>query len=313
MIRAVTLALLVLSLLLSPALVVAQGRRPANDEALRYWLTDMVQHRYTMPEMAAALDLSPAEVTAALTRLTIDPARPALSPPAGELLILPYPGGRHPRIGFLDGAIDPQRETKISVFTPWDANSYVVLDLPEAIWSNLGLTYLAHTHVPTVWTKQGVQLKPQEWQRAADGELSLSRTLPNGIRYDASAKATDGAIRMELALTNGTSEKLSDLRVQNCVMLKGAAGFAAQENDNKLFRAPFVACRDNDGRRWIITAWQHCHHAWGNAACPCLHSDPQFPDCDPGQTQHLVGWLWFYEGQEIDAELRRLQDKDLWK
>ena len=24
---------------------------------------------------------------------------------------MPYPGGRHPRIGFLEGAVDPQRET----------------------------------------------------------------------------------------------------------------------------------------------------------------------------------------------------------
>jgi hypothetical protein len=33
--------------------------------------------------------------------------------------VLPYPGGRHPRVGFLDGAIDPQRGTKASVFAPW--------------------------------------------------------------------------------------------------------------------------------------------------------------------------------------------------
>ena len=57
------------------------------------------------------------------------------------LLVLPYPGGRHPRTGFLEGAMRPQRETKISIFTPWDNHSYVVLDIPEAIWSNLGLTY----------------------------------------------------------------------------------------------------------------------------------------------------------------------------
>ena len=66
--------------------------------------------------------------------------------------------GRHPRIGFLDGAIRPQRETKISVFTPWDPHSYVVVDVPEAIWSNLGLTYLAHTHIDTVWTKKKIEV-----------------------------------------------------------------------------------------------------------------------------------------------------------
>src|SRR5438034_10143039 len=101
------------------------------------------------------------------------PKRPAGAP----LLVLPYPGGRHPRIGFLEGAIDPQRETKFSIFTPWDPASYVVVDLPEAIWSNLGLLYLAHTHVPTVWTRQGVALDPLEWSIREDGLLESQRRL----------------------------------------------------------------------------------------------------------------------------------------
>ncbi len=42
---------------------------------------------------------------------------------AGEpLLVRPYPGGRHPRIGFLEGAVEPQRETKVSVCSPWDTD-----------------------------------------------------------------------------------------------------------------------------------------------------------------------------------------------
>src|SRR5262249_46235817 len=156
--------------------------------------------------------------------------------------VLPYPGGRHPRIGFLDGAIRPQRETKASVFTPWDDASYVVVDLPEAIFSNLGLTYLAHTHVPTLWTKQGIDLEPLEWNRRAGGMLESSRMLPKGIAFGAKITPSTDAVRMELSLTNGTAERLSDLRVQVCVMLKGAAGFDEQSNDNKVFSAPYVAC-----------------------------------------------------------------------
>ena len=72
--------------------------------------------------------------------------------PLSVLKVLPYPGGRHPRIGFLDGAIRPQRETKFSVFLPWDLSQYVVVDLPEAIWMKRGkdreLLYLAHTARP---------------------------------------------------------------------------------------------------------------------------------------------------------------------
>ena len=101
---------------------------------------------------------------------------------------------------------------------------------------------------------------------------------------------------------------MSDLRVQNCVMLKGARGFEQQTNENKVFSSPYVACRTADGRRWIITAWEPCHRAWANAPVPCLHSDPKFPDCAPGETKRLRGWLSFYQGADIKAEFQRIDD-----
>jgi hypothetical protein len=285
----------------------ANARRPTDDADLRTWLENMVWHHHFSPdEIIAATGLSRADADAALTRFNIrrdaKPPRPADAPP----LVLPYPGGRHPRIGFLDGAVNPQRETKVSVFTPWDESSYVVVDVPEAIWSNLGLTYLAHTHVPTVWTKQGVTLEPLEWARRPDGNLTVERRLPNGIRFGTTVVPTRTDVRMELWLTNGTDRPLSDLRVQVCVMLKGAQGFEDQTNANKRFSGPYVACRSKDGRRWVITAWDPLHRAWANPPCPCLHSDPKFPDCPPGQTRRVRGRLWFYEGTDIEAELRRL-------
>ena len=220
--------------------------------------------------------------------------------------MLPYPGGRHPRIGFLDGAIDPQRETKVSVFPPWDAASYVVVDVPEAIFSNLGLTYLAHTHIPTLWSKQGVTLPPIEWKRNADGSLEIERVLPNRIVFGASVKPATNAVVMELWLRNGTDRLLTGLRVQNCVMLKAAAGFNTQTNANKIFATPFVACSSPDRKRWIITAWELCQRAWANPPVPCLHSDPQFPDCPPGETRRVRGWLSFYEGSDVETEFNRI-------
>jgi uncharacterized protein YfiM (DUF2279 family) len=285
---------------------VSEARRPAGDEDLRFWLSTMLEaHRYSVAEAAAATGLTVQEVvkdTAGLKPGQVLPRAP------GEVLrVLPYPGGRHPRIGFLDGAIRPQRDTKFSVFTPWDAASYVVVDLPEAVWSNLGLTYLAHTHVPTIWSRRGIVLPRLEWQRKQGGVLDEVRSLPNGIVLAAWVVPGTDAVRMRLTLTNGTGSKLSDLRVQMCVMLKGAAGFAAQTNDNKIFRPPYAACRSDDGTRWIISAWSPCQHAWGNPSCPCLHSDPQFPDCPPGETRTVRGWLSFYEGKDLDGELRRIE------
>ena len=291
----------------------ANFRKPTGDTDLRYWLENMLwYHRFTRDEMSAATGLGNAEIRAALDRFAVAPANKPRRPAGSPLLVLPYPGGRHPRIGFLDGAVRPQRETKFSVFTPWDETSYVVVDLPEAIWSNLGLTYLAHTHVPTVWTKQAIELEPEEWNRHEDGTLTSTRKLPNAISFGAQVVPAADAVRMELWLTNGTAAPLTGLRVQNCVMLKGAAGFNAQTKDNKLISNPYVACRSAAGDRWIITAWDHCHRPWANPPCPCMHSDPKFPDCPPGETQRLRGWLSFYQGSDIDAELRRI-DQTGWR
>ncbi len=305
----IKLALIAVTAVATAAGILGAGpnsRRPNSDGDLRYWLQNMVwHHHFTNEEIREATALSDDEIRAAVKRLEISPQNRPKRKPGDPLLVLPYPGGRHPRIGFLDGAVDPQRETKVSIFTPWNDSSYVVVDVPEAIWSNLGLTYLAHTHVPTVWSKQGIELPKLEWNRRKDGTFDIERKLPNGIKFGAKVIPKREWVDFDLWLTNGTKEPLSDLRVQSCVMLKGAAGFTAQTNDNKLFKKPYAAVHSDDGKRWIVTAWSNCDRAWGNAPCPCLHSDPKFPDCAPGKTQRLHGRVWFYEGEDIEAALGR--------
>jgi hypothetical protein len=313
-IRFLATVALLLGASLQPALAddPVNSRRPANAGELRFWLENLAwYHHFSIDEMHAAVGLTNEEIQTALKAFNIRPDnRPA--PPTDRIFVLPHPGGRHPRIGFLEGAINPQRETKVSVFTPWQPSDgsradFVVVDIPEAIFSNLGLTYLAHTHVPTIWTKANVTLPQLEWTRQPDGSLTLTRTLPNNIAYSAEVRPEKDHVAMTLTLTNGTEQPLTDLRVQNCVMLKDAAGFAQQTNSNKRLTAPYAAVHDPAGTRWIITAWKPNHRTWGNEKCPCLHSDPKFPDCPPGQTQRLRGWLSFYEGNDIDAEITRIE------
>lgn len=292
-------------------------RQPANEEDLEFWLRNMVLfHRFNVGEISSATGLSEGAVREACAKFKLEPDTPSKGgrpeSASGALTILPYPGGRHPRIGFLEGAIAPQRETKFSAFAPWDRESYVVVDLPEAIWSNLGLTYLAHTHIPTIWSKQQIELDRLEWKVGEAGSLALERRLPNGIRFSTLAKPFKDGIRMRMSLTNGTREPLSDLRVQMCTMLKGARGFTSQTNENKLFLPPLSAVHDEGGSRWIITGWEPVHRVWGNSKCPCLHADPKFPDCPPGETREVLGWLSFYEGSDIYGELCRVYRTD-WR
>jgi peptidoglycan/xylan/chitin deacetylase (PgdA/CDA1 family) len=290
-------------------------RIPKDDVELKYWLMNMQLHQFSMSEMMAATGLSSEMIADAIERLNVSDSATSLVR-ADVLQVLPHPGGRHPRIGFLDGEIRPQRETKVSVFTPWRDGGYVVADTPEAIWvdnsTGRELLYLAHTHIPTKWSRQGIDLEPLEWKRADDGSYEVVRRFPSDVVLGVKVVPQRDAVLMEMWLQNGTNETLTGLRVQNCIMLKDAAGFADLTTDNKIIRHPYAACRDRSGSRWIITAWEPCLRPWGNASCPCMHSDPKFPDCAPGETKRLRGWLSFYEGADIEDELDRITNLD-WK
>ena len=281
--------------------------RPAKTDAeLKQWLQNMAWHRFSDARVEQVTGLDPQALANKRRQLDVDAA--ALTPrPKNRMFVLPYPGGRHPRIGFLDGAVEPQRETKLSAFCSWDDHSYAVLDFPEAIWSNLGLTYLAHTHVDTIWTKQGVTLPQLEWTVDSKGHFTMERQLPNGIAFGIKVIPLQDNLRMKMWLTNGTDKPLTDLRVQNCVMLKAMSGFELQANDNKQFVDGYATAHSPERNHWVISAWDSLHRGWANKDCPCLHSDPKFEDCAPGETKWLRGWFSFYEGTDIEAELKRIE------
>jgi peptidoglycan/xylan/chitin deacetylase (PgdA/CDA1 family) len=295
-------------------------RLPAEMEAtqadLDYWIENMFRHHhYTWEEGAQVTGVSADSLKASAR------AWPMESHENEEAVrVLPYPGGRNPRIGGQEGAICPQRGTKASVFLPWDPASYVVVDLPEAIFSNLGLTFLAHTDVPTIWDAQNIWLENTDWTHSPNGRpagknwlpkeitfgsLSGSRVLPNKIALGASVQPSAGQVDMELWLRNDTPEKLSGMRTLICVLLKGAPDFNAQTLDNKIFRSPVAAVRSAKEDRWILVAWDRCGRAWGEAKVPCMHADPVLEDCLPGQTVRVRGRIWFYEGKDIDGEIQR--------
>lgn len=291
----------------APLNAISNARPPKDVSDLRYWFANMRRTGFSTGEISDATGMAVPDVEKELKRLHLETMPTPSSPSDSPLKILPYPGGRHPRVGFLEGAVAPQRETKVTVFLPWNPASYVVVDVPEAIFSNLGLTYLAHTHIPTIWDQHGIKLERLEWNRLENGDLEMVRKLPNGIQFGSRVRPQKDAVLMELWLRNGTANKLTGLRVQNCVMLKGAAGFESQTLTNKVFANPYAAARSNDGNHWIITSWTRIQRTWGNEKVPCLHADPQFEDCEPGEEKHLYGWLSFYTGQEIHAELARIE------
>lgn len=268
------------------------------DAATLDWLLICRAHEFTEAEIGQALELEEEAVRELLEKVGPELRLPA--PPAGEPRVLPYPGGRHPRIGFLDGAIDPHRDTKVSVFTPWDPTSYVVIDLPEAIFRGRDggreLIYLAHTHIPTIWDSRGIELERLDWTREPDGGLSSRRRLPDGVEFGARVRPGGEHVDLELWLENGTPEPLENVTTQVCVLLKGARGFEAQTSDNKSVEGDVISAISDGGDRRISTRWDRAR-IWDNPPCPCIHADPAFGDVAPGQRVTVTGKLWFSGGK----------------
>jgi hypothetical protein len=283
-------------------------RKPDTDSELQYWLHNMIYlYDFSIKEISAATGLGEREIENSLLRFKIDPKSKPRKPDNSLLRIAPWPGGR--AVSNWGGRVEQtrQRETKFAVFAPWDPTSYVVLDIPEAIFSNLGFIYLAHEHVETLWTKKKIKLKKLEWNCRKDGSLDLTRQLPNGVVYSAKVVPFRHALRMKISLRNETSSPLSKLRVQNCVFLKGLSGFDNESTPKNINLKPYNAMGTADGKHWAITAWIPGGKTWGNIKNPCFHSDPTFEDCPPGQTRIIYGWFSFYEGENINMEFEKIE------
>jgi len=308
---------------LSPGLATPLGRtasrcskKPADDgfywpteteqtvEKLDFWLPNMVRdHQYTLEEVMQVTALPKRDLEKRLAHLGKKSAFPGND---ARIKALPYPGGRHPRIGFLDGAIDPLRGTKVSIFPPWENGGYVVLDIPEAIFSSMGLVFLAHTHVPTIWNAQNAVIENQDWIIEESGGLHSEWRLPNGVAFGAQVTPGPGGADLELWLENGTKAKLTQLRTQICAMLKAATGFNEQNQEHKEYNQPLAVVKARNADRYVLLAFEHCGRAWGNEKCPCMHSDPVLPDAAAGERVSVRGRLLFYEGADIQSEKERL-------
>jgi len=275
-------------------------------ENIEYWMENMViYHKFSKDEIQQVTGFNSIEIESIKDKLDLTGLKDKFEE---SIIVKPYPGGRHPRIGFKDGMRSPMRGTKASAFLPWNKNDFIIIDLPEAISSQYGLTFLGHKHIPTIFDYQLIPIANQDWQIIEDGGLKNKWVLPNNMSISTEIHPGCESIDLKLSLYNGTQDTVfSDLRTQVCIMFKNASEFNSQTNDNKIFECPVTAVHSADSSKWIITAWEHCHNAWGNEDCPCMHADPVFPDCPPGEVVQLSGKIWFYDGNDIHAEINKIR------
>lgn len=274
-----------------------------------FWLAAMLgDHQYSIEEAAAVFQYDVKRVRA-MVDAHLGPGFLQDWPGMGyePLHLLPYPGGRHPRIGFLEGAVAPMRGSKLSVFSPW--GGYVVVDLPEAVFSNEGFMFLAHTHIPTMWDDANIHIENVDWKGSPDGSWSNRWMLPNGVEISAEAAIEDGEVVMEMRLKNGTSQNLSKLRTQVCVMLKGMPGLTRQNDEGKILKDGIAAAKVDGEDKWVIVAFAPNYRAWQNPLVPCIHSDPTFDEVWSGHSEVVRGRIAFYEGTDIEGAMTALAER----
>jgi len=277
----------------------------ATRKNLDFWLSNMMfDHQFSKDEMLQATGYSEMDLDQSLSLLV--PAAPG-SNNKDILKVKPYPGVRHPRINFKDGMLSPMRGTKVSIFLPWDQEDYVVLDLPEALFTQFGLTFLGHKHIPTIFDYQKIVIQNSDWSISDNGSFHNTWSLPNQMVIGADIYPGINELDMKLWIKNNSDAVFTDLQSQVCIMLKMATNFNALNNENKIFDSPVAAVRSEDSSHWIITAWNGGNHEWGNEDCPCLHSDPRLPDCAPGETVNVTGKIWFYKGTEIETKIQSIK------
>ena len=203
---------------------------------LDYWLKNMHHdHNYSQKEMMEVTGLRAKVLDQHLSLL--DPVRHDSE--VNEMIkVKPYPGIRHPRINFKDGMLSPMRGTKASIFLPWAPEEYVVLDLPEALFTQFGLTFLGHKHIPTLFDYQKTVIHNSDWTISEDGSLSNFWKLPINVTIGAEILPQEKTVVMKLWVENNSDTTFTDLQSQVCIMFKEAKQFNKLSNDNKIFDSP---------------------------------------------------------------------------
>ena len=215
------------------------------------------------------------------------------------------------------------------VHLPWPGAGTVMLDFPEAVFSDQGLLFLSHRSA--CFHPKWPDLPKADWQ-SVPGGIAFERRLPNGFVYGGRlVAATDDRVDMALWARNEDDISIGQLKTQVCVYLPKAPDFAERTMDNKWVHvtgrgwmrydeaeaagvktgqwrlgwrsglpscdAPLIATTSADGTRLVATEWGDATYALtGNPAHPCMHADPDWPDLAPGASAEITGRLHFFDG-----------------
>lgn len=217
-------------------------------------------------------------------------------------------------------------EQIVWVSPPWPSQDYIWLDFPEAVIADERMLFLSH--VNPAFPAAFPDLPKVTWNTCAGG-IEFERRLPDGVVFGGAVRrAGKTRIALKLFIRNGGRKPLRKIRLQTCAYLRACAEFAAPTMRNKYVHlagrgwldydtaaagpfavgeywvgwprgevwsdVPAMAVRSGDGKRFMAMTWgRSTYRLTGNAAHPCLHADPVFPDLAPGRSASIRGALIF--------------------
>ena len=119
---------------------------------------------------------------------------------------------------------DPTGSQRSASFHPGKKRGYVVVDVPEAIWSGprpSTRTALLGSYTRTHQMGQAGNFPGTAGMEASHrwNVFSCTRTLPNQVKFGARVQPTANALQMELWITNGTDKTLTGT---GCTKLRDA-------------------------------------------------------------------------------------------
>lgn len=186
-----------------------------------------------------------------------------------------------------------------------------------------------------------VQGLAQSRLEGGENRVSCERVLPDGVAFTAAVfKEKENVAGLELSIRNGSATPLKQIALQTCAFLRAIKEFADYTADNKFVHVPqkgwvtfkeaekqtedtgkyglgwrarrnhkldvpMMVTRSNKADRLVAMTWLDATLSMiQNPNHPCMHSDPQFHDLEPGQDQTIHGRLIFHEGplQEFKYE-----------
>lgn len=240
-----------------------------------------------------------------------------------------------PRLRVVPAHFPDHPSASVTVHHPWEAEGASNLMLPENLFAGQDVLFTGQNWVE-VDARYPQALQPDVREIVPGRLVRYEHKLGDEYVLRARAEVKDGGVDLELTVENKTDAALEGLRAQVCLGSQRVADFASKSLDGVVVPVDgkmrpltevanvgawdglkrYVPVRADEARsdglteadlaliglvnggssRTIGVSWQGARFLIANGELSCIHADPYFPDCPPGESVTARGRIFFAEG-----------------